>query len=128
MFEAEFNNHKVYLKASAGFCIVVIKTTYLINNKALDSIITSLMPFYEAGFTRFFVVINPEVKLNIETVEDLTISYDHSQIEKIAFLDYSLNFLDRILINLLIKVFYLKGSMKIKLFKTKKKAVRWLKK
>ena len=74
------------------------------------------------------VVINPEVKLNIETVEDLTIGYDHSQIEKIAFLDYSLNFLDRILINLLIKVFYLKGSMKIKLFKTKKKAVRWLKK
>ena len=128
MLEAEFNNNKVYLKASAGYCIVIIKTTYLIDSKALNSIITSLLPFYEAGFTRFLVVINPEVKIDIKTVEDLTINSDHSKIEKISFLDYRLNFFDRIFINLLIKILYLKGSIKIKLFKTKKNAVKWLKK
>ncbi len=127
MLRKRFNNHTVFLKASFGYCIAVIKEKSFIDKDKAHEIIHTLKPYYKEGYYRFFVVINKTVKFNLTTVEDLTIGFNHKKIQKIAFVDYSLGAFDRCLINTLVKIFYLKGSVEIKLFKNKKNAVKWLK-
>lgn len=127
MIRKQFNNHTVFVKASFGYVIVIVKHGSILNKGTVEKILESLRPYYDEGFYSFFVVISPAVKIKLKTVENLTLGFDHSKIQKIAFVDYGLYFFDRLLINSLIKLFYLKGSVMLKIFRNKKQAVKWLK-
>ena len=127
MIRKKFNNHTIFVKASFGYVIVIVKKASVLNKESIKKILESLRPYYNAGFYSFFVVISSSVKIELKSIEKLTLGFNHSKIQKIAFVDYGLYFFDRFLINCLIKLFYIKGSVKLKIFRNKKQAVKWLK-
>jgi hypothetical protein len=123
----QFKNHTIFVKPSYGYCILIIKKKSFIDPETMESIILTNRHFIKKGFYRFMVEVNIGIKSSVEAVDFLNLNGNQKHLEKIAFVDYKLTGFNRFLINTFAKILYLNGSVKIKTFKTKRKAGLWLK-
>ena len=123
----KFKNHTIHIKPSFGYCILIIKKRAEIDPETMASIILTNKHFIKKGFYRFMIEVNLGVKSSLDAVDYLNLNGNHDKLEKLAIIDHSLNSFNRFSINILSKVLYLKGKVRIRIFKTKRKAAKWLK-
>lgn len=93
----------------------------------MESIILTNRHFIEKGFYRFMIEVNVGVKSSVEAVDFLNLNGNQKKLERLAIVDHELTAFNRFLINSFIKILYLNGSIKIRIFKTKRTAGIWLK-
>lgn len=122
-----FNNHTIFLKASFGYFILVVKKDSFVDVETAESIIASSSFYIKEGFSRISIHIDKTVRSSFDAVDHVLMKYDHNKIERVAIFDESLGPFQRLIINSFVKLLYLKGQIEIKTFKTRKEAGKWLK-
>lgn len=125
--KTRFNNHTIFLKASFGYFILVIKKDSFVDLETAEAIVSSCGFYVQQGFSRVSIHIDKTVRSSFEALDHIILKYGSGKLEKVAIFDESLSSFHIFLINSLVKLLYLKGQIQIKTFKTRKQAGKWLK-